>query len=108
MTKLYSLIFITLSSLLSISGDTLLVAASKNHKSMFTQPLFWAGVVLYFFVAVVWVVIYRTQKFAVANALYSLILLISTPLIGTFFFKEQLVTRQYVGLVLAGIAMFLL
>lgn len=108
MTNLTSLGIITISSLFSIGADTLLAAASKNGKPIFTQPLFWAGVALYFLVAIVWVEIYRTQKFAVATALYSLTVLCVTLLIGTWFFGEQLETRQYVGIVFAMIAVFLL
>ncbi len=53
---------------------------------------------------------YLNQKYplAVASAWITLILCLSTVLIGIFFFNDQPSTRQWIGLVLAIIAMSLL
>lgn len=104
MSSLLIIFFITL---LTVVGDAQLKKAS-HLPSSYLQPSFYIGLCIYIITAFLWIHVYRSMKFSLSGIIYSILTMIIFVAFGMIFFKEKLITIEYIGLLLGILSIILL
>lgn len=95
---------IVIVSLVSLIADVILKKASDTSNML----LLGFGVLMYAFDALLWFYAYKYSKFSTVGILYSLIVILTSILIGVLFFKEKVVFKEVMGIVFGLVALVLL
>lgn len=100
MKSLIVFIFILLTTLFTVVGDSFLKKAN-NHLAKFTNSDFYIGLGVYIITAFLWVFIYKMTKFSLSGVVYSIMGMVVFVAMGVFMFGEKLSTMEYVGIGMA-------
>lgn len=101
----YLLILTVAMTLILLCGD---YAIKKATQVTNPELLLWFTAVLWVLSIYGWYYIVRTERESIVGAMFSMLSLVGTVLIGIIGFNEQLTTKEWVGFSLGILAIVLL
>ena len=96
--------FLALNFILSTTGDT----TAKLWAIHPGQKWLWVTLAINIFTTLTFMLVIRQSGLAIGSAIMLLLTMLSTLLIGYLIFKEHIASGQWVGLVLAFVAVLFL
>ena len=103
MRSLILLLFVTG---LTLTGDYFLKSAAMRYEKP-SSVLFWVGLILYGLPAFGWFYLMKSHSLAQIGVLYSSVTVVALALVGLLVFKEQIGIREFLGMGLAIVAIWL-
>ena len=104
MNQLSPILLVIISATLLILGDALAAKWGRNGGSALLLSLFVIPPIGYIFFGY----LNASKGLAVSSGLVNVAILVGSILVGLFFFEEELSSRQWLGLCMAGVSIVLL